>query len=98
MLPLINSLIGKDILPIKVLYITPLSALNRDMMKRLEDLVQRMSGITVGVRHGDTSQKENNRQTKISPMLLITTPETLQSILPTKYMGLFEKPEGSCCG
>ena len=71
---------------IQALYITPMRALNRDMIKRMEGLC-RAVGVTVAVRHGDTLQKERSRQSRKAPMLLITTPETLQSILPTKYMG-----------
>lgn len=89
-LPLLKLLAGKENSPIKVLYITPLRALNRDMMKRLEELCK-FAKITVGVRHGDTSQKEKSKQTRVAPMFLITTPETLQSILPTKYIGPYLK-------
>ncbi len=76
--------------PISVLYITPLRALNRDMMKRLEDLCSH-SKATVGVRHGDTSVSERRKQARLAPSMLITTPETLQSILPTKHMGAYLK-------
>jgi ATP-dependent helicase Lhr and Lhr-like helicase len=89
-LPLIKSLKEKDNSPIKILYITPLRALNRDMLRRLEEICK-YSNITIGVRHGDTSQKERNKQVRSAPMLLITTPETLQSILPTKYIGPYLK-------
>lgn len=89
-LPLLNSLMGKESTPIKILYITPLRALNRDMLRRLEELCS-YAKVTVGVRHGDTTQKERSRQARLAPLLLITTPETLQSILPTKYMGTYLK-------
>jgi ATP-dependent Lhr-like helicase len=68
---------------IKVIYITPLRALNRDLLKRLEDLCH-AAGITISVRHGDTLQSERRKQVKTAPIFLLTTPETLQSILPTK--------------
>lgn len=71
---------------IQALYITPLRALNRDMLGRLESICAALQ-VSVAVRHGDTAPSERARQARKAPMLLITTPETLQSILPTKSMG-----------
>ena len=88
MLPLIDLVSKERRQGISVLYITPLRALNRDMIKRLEVLCNDV-GVTIGVRHGDTSQKERKAQVEKAPEILITTPETLQSILVNHKLRLF---------
>ncbi|MGB9635279.1 MAG: DEAD/DEAH box helicase [Candidatus Micrarchaeia archaeon] len=66
--------------PLTTIYITPLRALNRDMVERLREWASWI-GCRVGVRHGDTSAKERSFQVKHPPHILITTPETLQNLL-----------------
>ena len=78
MLPIFDALHKSGRKPgIRCIYITPLRALNRDMMKRMKDLGSEL-GITVDVRHGDTSAYDRQRQSTHPPEVMITTPETIQ--------------------
>jgi ATP-dependent Lhr-like helicase len=84
-LPVFQKLLNKRTPGISILYITPLRALNRDLMGRLERWGKYLK-IDIQVRHGDTTQYMRRKQALSPPDMLITTPETLQAILPAKRM------------
>jgi len=86
LLPIFSNFIQQeDKRGISILYVTPLRALNRDMVKRLSYWASKL-GITIEVRHGDTEIKIRRRQALRPPNMLVTTPETLQAILPGERM------------
>ncbi len=70
---------------IKTLYITPLRALNRDVFRRITRYAE-YDGLTIEIRHGDTSQSVRKKITNNPPDILITTPETLVILLTQKKM------------
>jgi len=86
LLPIFSKLIQQEAKKgISIVYITPLRALNRDLLKRLSFWASSL-GISVEVRHGDTELKLRRKQAIFPPHMLVTTPETLQAILPGTRM------------
>src|SRR2546421_8522508 len=63
---------------LRLLYVSPLKALNYDIERNLRGpLAGLQSELTVAVRTGDTPQKERQRMLRHPPDILITTPESL---------------------
>jgi len=81
----LSARLGGEGKGISVLYVTPLRALNRDLLRRLTGIAKSLI-INLQVRHGDTATRVRVMQAKSPPEILITTPETLQAILPGKRM------------
>lgn len=67
---------------LKLLWITPLKALAHDLAKTMQQTCDELNlGWKVGIRTGDSSQSEKNKQQKQMPEILIITPESLHLIL-----------------
>src|SRR5919112_13892 len=65
---------------IKAIYVTPLRALNNDVLRRIVHYAQ-AENLTIEIRHGDTSAKNKKKITENPPDILITTPESLSVLL-----------------
>src|SRR5436309_9790247 len=70
---------------LRVLYVSPLKALNYDVERNLRGpLAGLQSGLRIAVRTGDTPQKERAAMLKDPPDILITTPESLYLLLTSR--------------
>ena len=63
-----------------VLYITPLRALNNDVLRRIINYAKKRN-LDAQIRHGDTTRTAREKLVKKPPHILITTPESLGIIL-----------------
>lgn len=80
-LPLFNKILeNKDKPGVRLLYVSPLKSLNRDLFDRILDLANYVD-IDVDLRHGDTPQRLRALQVRDPSKALIITPEALQSII-----------------
>jgi ATP-dependent helicase Lhr and Lhr-like helicase len=74
---------------VRLLYISPLKALNYDIERNLRGpLAGLRSDLRVGVRTGDTPQKERAAMLREPPDILITTPESLFLLLTSRARDL----------
>ena len=70
---------------LRVLYVSPLKALNYDVERNLRGpLAGLQSQLSVAVRTGDTPQKERAAMLRNAPDILITTPESLFLLLTSQ--------------
>lgn len=75
----------KHIKGIKAIWITPLRALSVEIHQAAQRVADDLgTGLTVGIRTGDTSQSDRAKQKRQMPDLLITTPESLMLLLASK--------------
>ena len=67
---------------LRLLYLTPLRALSRDLALAIQQPIEAMGWpLRVGIRNGDTSSYERGKQLRSPPEILITTPESLSLLL-----------------
>jgi len=80
---------------IRLLWITPLRALAKDIGRAMEEAIKSLEmSWQVGIRNGDTPTAERQKQRNNLPEILIITPESLHILLSTKEHGLlFENLE-----
>jgi ATP-dependent Lhr-like helicase len=79
---------GKLKQQLRAIYISPLRALSYDLEKNLNEPLAEIYGreapIRVGLRSGDTSPNERQKQFDRPPHILLTTPESLGLLLTQK--------------
>ena len=83
MIPVFNLWLKEKPKPVSILYISPMKALNRDLLEHLLDWGKELEA-EVTVRHGDTSPYERKLQVEFPNDMMIVTLETLQPILTGK--------------
>ena len=75
---------------IVVLYITPLRALNNDVLRRIINYAKKRN-LEAQIRHGDTTRTARQKLVNKPPHILITTPESLGIILMHEKFKLYLK-------
>ncbi|MGH3327216.1 MAG: DEAD/DEAH box helicase [Streptomycetales bacterium] len=78
--PLLSAMAGEGWHGLSVLYLCPLRALLNNLEPRLDAYAQ-WTGRRVGLWHGDTAGSRRSRMLADHPDLLLTTPESLESML-----------------
>ncbi|MEP7229103.1 MAG: ligase-associated DNA damage response DEXH box helicase [Ginsengibacter sp.] len=77
---------------LRLLWITPLRALAKDIGRAMEEVIDELGmSWKVGIRNGDTTISERQKQKRQMPEVLITTPESLHLLLAQKeYTTVFK--------
>ena len=70
---------------LQLLWITPLRALAKDIGRAMEEVMEELGmNWRIGIRNGDTTISERQKQKRQMPEVLITTPESLHLLLAQK--------------
>ncbi len=85
MLPLFSRILWEKPRQISTLFVTPLRALNRDMVSRLVRYGN-LLGLRVQVRHSDISPAKRRKIVVEPADILVTTPESLQILMNGKRL------------
>jgi ATP-dependent helicase Lhr and Lhr-like helicase len=79
----------------RVVYVSPLKALAYDIERNLRTPLRGIGAeeVTVGIRTGDTPQRERAAMVRSPPDILITTPESLYLILTSQARAMLDDVE-----
>ena len=90
---LLEGLAKENSRQIQSIWITPIRALGKEIEYSAKEAVEGLGSLwKVGVRTGDSSFKEKQRQLEKPPEFLITTPESLHLLLAQKnYTSYFKE-------
>src|SRR5919109_1542675 len=78
----------------RLVYVSPLKALSYDVEKNLRAPLRGIGAeVRVGIRTGDTPQKDRRDMLRHPPDILITTPESLYLMLTSQARDIFEGAE-----
>ncbi len=76
---------------LQLIWVTPLRALAKDIGRAMDEVIAELGmAWKVGIRNGDTSLSERQKQKRAMPEVLIITPESLHLLLAQKgYKEIF---------
>jgi ATP-dependent Lhr-like helicase len=85
LIPAVISALDQPVEGLKIIWITPIRALAKEIYISSQRLVEGMElPWEVGIRTGDTSTNDRQKQWKKPPQILITTPESLHVMMTKK--------------
>ncbi len=81
--PVMSAILRNRLSGIRAIYITPLKSLNRDIFQRMFRIAEE-AGLSLMVRHGDSSASEKRGFLRNPPAVAIMTPETFYLLLSSE--------------